>query len=71
MSDEQESKKSEESPAWKPMGGGPPRHPQFVLRQVQSLEKLRELVEGIVAQKEAEVGTLQEKLLRLRHGGGS
>lgn len=53
------------------MGGGPPKQPQFVLRQVENLRKMEKLLEGIVGQKQTEVTLLQEKLIRLKHGGGS
>lgn len=67
MSEHDEPKK----PSWGPMGGGPPKQPQFVLRQAHNLEKLREMLEGVVSQKQTELGQLQEKLIKLKHGGGS
>ena len=65
MSDE--SKKTSE---WGTMGGGSPRQPKFMQEQAANMVKLRDLLEGVLAQKQAEVISLQEKLLRLKHGGG-
>jgi len=62
--------KNPQVPGWKPMGGGPARQPQFVIQQAENLGKLKELLEGVVGQKRAEIMSLQEKLLRLKYGGG-
>jgi hypothetical protein len=56
---------------WGEMGGHGPQTPQFALRLATNLKKVNELLEGAVAQKQAEVRSLEEKLLRLRFGGGS
>ena len=56
---------------WAEMGGGEPRHPAFVLRMAGNATKLKELLEAQVGQKQAEVRLLQEKLARLKYGGGS
>lgn len=69
MSDQDQSDKT--NPVWGPMGGGAPKHPKFVLDQVKNLQTLQKMLEGIVDQKQAEIAGLQEKLLRLKHGGGS
>ena len=69
MSDEQD--KDQAKPTWGSMGGGPPKHPQFVLKQVNNLKQIQAMLEGIVGKKQAEIGQLQEQLLRLKHGGGS
>lgn len=58
------------SESWRPMGGGAPKQPKFVQEQAANMVKLRDLLEGILGQKQAEVVSLQEKLLRLKHGGG-
>lgn len=63
-------KPGEKTPEWGPMGGGAPRQPKFVQEQAANLVKLRDLLEGILGQKQAEVMSMQEKLLRLKHGGG-
>lgn len=56
---------------WGSMGGGGPRRPQAILRIASSLKKVNALLESSVAQKQGEITLLQEKLLRLKHGGGS
>lgn len=61
----------EEPVQWGPMGGHATKPPQFLLDQAGNLTKLRDLLEGMVGQKQLEVQSLQEKLLRLKHGGGS
>ena len=56
---------------WGKMGGqGPRQIPSFV-RLAGGLEKVKGLLEASVGQKQAEIRTLQEKLARLQHGGGS
>ena len=67
MSDDQ---KTPEPGAWGAMGGGPPMQPKFMTEQVAHLEKLRDLLTGVLGQKQAEIRAMQEKLLRLKHGGG-
>ena len=56
-------------PGWGPVGGTP-QSPQFLRQQADNLIKLREMLEGVVAKKQAEVEILREKLIRLKHGGG-
>ena len=65
MSDE-----PKKTPEWGTMGGGSPRQPKFMQEQAAHMAKLRDLLERVLAQKQAEVVSLQEKLLRLKHGGG-
>lgn len=71
MSDEQNKDQDPAKSTWGPMGGGPPKHPQFVLKQVANLKHIQAMLEGVVGKKQAERGQLQEQLLRLKHGGGS
>lgn len=56
---------------WGTMGGGAPQRPQFVQDQAANLTKLRDMLQATLGQKQAEVQSLQEKLHRLQHGGGS
>ncbi len=56
---------------WGEMGGGGPKTPQFALRMAASLTKVSQLLEGAVGEKQAETRLLDEKLLRLKYGGGS
>jgi len=56
---------------WGEMGGDGPKNPAFLRRQADSLQALKGLLEGAVGGKQAEVRSLQEKLARLQHGGGS
>jgi len=56
---------------WGDMGGGGPRTPQFALRMAANLTKVSQLLEGVVGQKQAETRLLEEKLIRLKYGGGS
>ena len=57
--------------AWGDMGGGGPKQPEFMLRQANNLKTLSGLLEQAVASKQGEIRTLDEKLQRLLHGGGS
>ena len=56
---------------WGKMGGGGPKSPRFALRLAGDLQKVKALFEGILVEKQAEVGLLEERLIRLKHGGGS
>lgn len=56
---------------WGEMGGGGPKTPQFALRMAANLTKVSQLLEGAVGQKQAESRLLEEKLIRLKYGGGS
>jgi len=56
---------------WGTMGGGEPQRPQFMQAQADNLIKLRDMLQATVGQKQAEIQSLQEKLHRLKHGGGS
>lgn len=60
-----------DSEEWSSMGGGSPRHPAFVLRMAGNAQKLKSMLEQQVGLKQAEIQTLQEKLIRLKYGGGS
>lgn len=57
--------------SWGTLGGGNPQRPQFMQDQAANLIRLRDLLQATVGQKQAEVQSLQEKLHRLQHGGGS
>ena len=59
------------SDSWKNMGGGEPRTPEFARRLLESLTKMREALEQAVDEKQGEVRDLEEKLVQLKHGGGS
>jgi len=65
MSDAKEPTKN-----WVEMGGGEPRHPEFATHQAENLLKIRDMLEQVVAQKQAEVQALKEKLVRMRRQGG-
>jgi hypothetical protein len=56
---------------WDEMGGGEPKSPAFANRIAENLKKMNELLEQAVEGKQGEVRLLQEKLARLKHGGGS
>jgi len=45
--------------------------PQFLRRQGESLTKLRDILESVVAKDQADVARLREQLTRLEQGGGS
>jgi len=45
--------------------------PELVLRQRQKLERLRELLGGLVEQDQKSLAALKEQLARLQYGGGS
>jgi len=57
--------------SWGEVGGGEPKTPQFALRLAGNLEELKGLLEGAVGAKQGEIRLLEEKLIRLKHGGGS
>ena len=56
---------------WGQMGGGGHRQIKSLVRLAGGLEKVKGLLEASVSQKQGEIQTLQEKLARLQHGGGS
>lgn len=56
---------------WGDMGDMTTRQPRFALELAGNLSKLTAMLEGVVAGKQAEVRILEEKLLRLKFGGGS
>ena len=60
----------EEKTEWSVLGGGGPRQPQFVQDQAAKLIQLRGMLEAFIEQQQREVQSLQEKLIRLKHGGG-
>lgn len=61
---------SSDTPDWKAMGGGSPQQVRFLQEQVGNLQQLKKVLEDLLAQKQIEKMSLQEKLLRLKHGGG-
>ena len=56
---------------WGDLGGHGPKTPGFALRLSSNLTKLNAVLGAAMREKEAEVRLLEEKLLRLRLGGGS
>jgi len=56
---------------WGDMGDMVARQPAFALRMAGNLKKLTALLDCVVVDKQAEVRVLEEKLLRLKFGGGS
>lgn len=60
-----------ETGQWGAHGGGKPKTPAFVSQQVGNLTKLRDLLEKVSEGKQQEVLRLQERLHRLKYGGGS
>ena len=56
---------------WGDMGGMIARQPRFALSLAGNLKKLTTVLEGVVADKQGEVRVLDEKLIRLKYGGGS
>ena len=57
--------------SWGGLGGHGPQPMPFAIRQAASLEKLKALLEQGLESKRAEIRSLNEKIQRLRHGGGS
>jgi hypothetical protein len=55
---------------WRTVEPGPRREPAFVGRQKEMLRKLASLVEEQIRREHATVSELQEKVNRLKHGGG-
>lgn len=56
---------------WGDIGGMATRQPRFALSLAGNLKKLTAILEGVVVDKQGEVRALEEKLLRLKFGGGS
>ena len=56
---------------WGDMGGKIARQPRFALSIAGNLGKLTAMLEGVVADKQGEMRVLEEKLVRLKFGGGS
>jgi len=56
---------------WGDMGNLIARQPRFALRLAGNLQKLTAMLEGVVADKQGESRLLEEKLARLKFGGGS
>lgn len=52
------------------MGAAEKRVPDFAQRLAGNLTQVRDLLQGLVDQKQEEIRILEEKLLRLKHGGG-
>ena len=59
-----------DSTTWGQMGGGEERTPQFATKLAGHMTQLRDMLEGMVSQKQDEKTVLEEKLARLKHGGG-
>jgi len=55
---------------WRDLPPGPRPEPAFVRRQKEMLGKLSELITAQIERDHATVAELQERLNRLRHGGG-
>lgn len=55
---------------WREVPPGPRRDPAFVTRQKELLRKVSALLEEQIRQDHAAVAELQEKVSRLKHGGG-
>jgi len=60
-----------DSSQWDAMGGGEPQTPEFARSIAGKLQKMNDLLGQALAGKQAEVRLLQEKLARLKYGGGS
>ena len=56
---------------WGDMGDMITRQPRFALSLAGNLKRLSAMLEGMVVDKQGEVRVLEEKLLRLKFGGGS
>lgn len=72
MSDDEKTRERMRDAAgrWQSVEPGPRREPAFVSRQKEMLRKLAALVEEQIRQDHATVAELQEKVNRLKHGGG-
>ena len=72
MSDDEQThgRMREAAGRWRTVEPGPRREPAFVGRQKEMLRKLASLVEEQVRRDHATVAELQEKVNRLKHGGG-
>lgn len=72
MSDDEKARDRmrEAAGRWRSVEPGPRREPAFVGRQKELLRKLSSLVEEQIRRDHATVAELQEKVNRLKHGGG-
>jgi len=60
-----------DSDKWGNMGGTTAQHPKFALDMAGNMKKLAVMLEAVVGDKQGEVRLLEEKLVRLKFGGGS
>jgi hypothetical protein len=68
--DEARKRAAEAAGRWRDIPPGQRPEPAFVRRQKEMLGKLSELIAAQIERDHATVAELQEKVNRLRHGGG-
>lgn len=68
--DKARSRAAESAGRWRELPPGPRPEPAFVRRQKEMLGKLADLIAAQIERDHATVAELQEKVNRLRHGGG-
>jgi len=70
MTDDEKERLLREAGRWRGVNPGPRPEPEFVRRQKEALRKVEAILEAQLARDQATVAELQEKLNRLKHGGG-
>lgn len=70
MSDDERERLLKDAGRWRAVPPGPRGDPPFVTRQKELLRKLSLLLEDQIRRDHATVAELQEKVNRLKHGGG-
>jgi len=70
MTDDEKERLLKEAGRWRGVSPGHRPEPEFVRRQKDVLRKLEAVLEAQIARDQATVAELQEKVNRLKHGGG-
>jgi hypothetical protein len=68
--DPRKARVEQDAGRWKAVPPGARPEPEFVRKQKDMLRKLSQLLEVQISQDHATVAGLQEKVNRLKHGGG-
>ena len=70
MTDEERDRVLREAGQWREVKPGQRAEPAFIKKQKEALKAIKVLLETQLARDQATVAELQEKVNRLKHGGG-
>lgn len=70
MTDEERDRVLREAGQWREVKPGHRAEPAFIKKQKEALKAIKVLLETQLARDQATVAELQEKVNRLKHGGG-